>query len=193
MSIFFCNFAKQIVNMAKQKNIELDFEIDKITNSIENTVSGESFPTVVLPVTKEDLAGIKNDATWLFDWNKENRTPKRRVLKLTTIDNPQVIQGLICFEMMSDHVFMHLIESAHFNRGATKLYRGVMGNLVAYACKVSFQRNFDGYVSFTAKTKLIEHYEKTLGAQHFGKQLMIVDTIAAKNLIEKYFKNYGIH
>ena len=173
--------------MAKQKNIELDFEIDKITNSIENTVSGESFPTVVLPVTKEDLAGIKNDATWLFDWNKENRTPKRRVLKLTTIDNPQVIQGLICFEMMSDHVFMHLIESAHFNRGATKLYRGVMGNLVAYACKYSFDSGFGGCVSFIAKTALIQHYIDSLGAFCFGARTMIIETPAAIKLIQKYF------
>jgi len=53
---------------------------------------------------------------------------------------------------------MDLLKSAPFNRGTEKLYEGVAGNLVAYACKVSFQYGFDGYVSFTAKTKLIDHY-----------------------------------
>ncbi len=62
---------------------------------------------------------------------------------------------------------MDLLESAPFNRGKNKLYEGVAGNLVAYACKVSFQNGFDGYLSFTAKTKPIDHYIKTLGTVFF--------------------------
>ena len=69
------------------------------------------------------------------------------------------------------------------------MYEGVAGNLVAYACKVSFQNGFDGYLSFTAKTKLIDHYIKTLDAYHFGGHLMIINTIAANKLIDKYFKS----
>jgi hypothetical protein len=61
--------------------------------------------------------------------------------------------------------------------------------LVAYACKVSFQNGFAGYLSFTAKTKLIDHYIKTLDAYHFGGHLMIINTIAANKLIDKYFKS----
>lgn len=70
-----------------------------------------------------------------------------------------------------------------------RLYEEVAGNLVAYACKLSFQYGFDGFVSFTAKTKLIEHYEKTLGAYHFGGHRMIIPTKAAEKLDEKYFKS----
>ena len=57
-----------------------------------------------------------------------------------------------------------------------------------YACKVSFQNGFDGFVSFTAKTKLIKHYEKTSGAYHFGNQLMIIQPQVAQQLVNKYFK-----
>jgi hypothetical protein len=84
---------------------------------------------------------------------------------------------------------MNLIESAPFNLGRNKIYDGVPGNLVAFACKVSFQRGFDGFLSFTAKTKLIEHYEKSLGAYHFGNHLMIIQTNIAQILVDKYFKN----
>jgi hypothetical protein len=84
---------------------------------------------------------------------------------------------------------MDLLESAPFNRGRSKIYEGVPGNLVAYACKVSFLYGFDGYLSFTAKTKLIDHYIKTLNAYHFGGHLMIINTIAANKLIDKYFKS----
>jgi len=53
---------------------------------------------------------------------------------------------------------MHLIESNLFNRGVKKVYFGVPGNLVAFACKLSFDKGYDGYVSFESKTKLITHY-----------------------------------
>lgn len=67
----------------------------------------------------------------------------------------------------------------------------VAGNLVAYACKLSFQfgfEGFEGFVAFTAKTKLIHHYEDTLGAYHFGGHKMIIPTHSARNLVNKYFK-----
>ena len=84
---------------------------------------------------------------------------------------------------------MHLVENAPFNKGKTKVYAGVPGNLVAYACKLSFQRGHDRNVSFVSKTNLIEHYEKSLGAFHFGGRLMIIETKAALRLINKYFKD----
>jgi hypothetical protein len=75
---------------------------------------------------------------------------------------------------------MNLLENVPFNIGKTKLYEGVAGNLVAFACKISFQYGFDGFVAFTAKTKLIKHYEETLGACHFGGHKMIIPTHEAK-------------
>jgi hypothetical protein len=82
---------------------------------------------------------------------------------------------------------MHLVESAAFNKGQNKMYSGVLGNLVAFACKLSFQRGHEGNVSFLSKSQLIEHYERTLGAFHFGGRVMIIETPAALKLINKYF------
>ena len=108
---------------------------------------------------------------------------------MTISNNPNIIQGILSLTIEPDHVYMDLLESAPFNRGKNKLYEGVPGNLVAHACKVSFQNGFTGYLSFTAKTKLIDHYVKTLGAYHFGGHLMIINTIAANKIIDQYFKN----
>ncbi|WP_230383862.1 hypothetical protein [Pedobacter endophyticus] len=83
---------------------------------------------------------------------------------------------------------MDLLENAPFNLGSNKLYEGVAGNLVAYVCKTSFENGFESYVSFTAKTRLIAHYQKTLNAIVLGGQLMIINTLAANILIDKYFK-----
>ena len=108
---------------------------------------------------------------------------------MTINNNPNIIQGILSITIETDHVYMDLLESAAFNKGKNKLYEGVAGNLVAYACKKSFQNGFDGYLSFTAKTKLINHYIKTLNAFHFGGHLMIINTIAASKLIDQYFKS----
>ena len=175
--------------MKKRKQIALDFEIDRLTNSIQNTVSGDSFPTEVSRFTKVDLKQVTKKNGWSFNWKTELDDNTREVYKLTISNNPNIIQGLLSFTIEPDHIYMDLLESAAFNRGRNKLYEGVAGNLVAYACKVSFQNGFDGYLSFTAKTKLIYHYVKTLDAYHFGGHLMIINTIAANKLIDKYFKS----
>ena len=86
-------------------------------------------------------------------------------------------------------MFLHLIENAPFNKGKEKLYEGVAGNLVAFACRLSFQRGSDGFVSFHSKTNLIDHYVKSLNAIHYGNQLMIINTEAALRLVNKYFKS----
>jgi len=101
-----------------------------------------------------------------------------------------VIQGLISLEVRLDHVYMHLVESAPFNKGRDKVYSGVPGNLVAFACRLSFQRGFAGNVSFISKTQLIDHYIETLGAFHAGGRVMIIETKEALQLMNKYFKKY---
>jgi len=173
----------------KDKKNHLDFIIDKLTDSIENTVSGDSFQTEVSTFTTKDLKQSTKKNGWQFNWKQELINNSREVYKLTIVNNPDIIQGLISFTIKSDHIYMDLIESAPFNLGRNKIYEGVAGNLVAFACKVLFQRGFDGFLSFTAKTKLIEHYEKTLGAYHFGNHLMILETKSSSILVEKYFKN----
>jgi hypothetical protein len=173
----------------KNKKRLLDFNIDKLTRSIENAITGDSFSTEMSLISKNDLKLLTKKNNWLFNWQAEFNDLQKEVYKLTIINNSNIIQGLISLTIESDHVFMHLIESAPFNRGKMKMYVGVPGNLVAFACKVSFQRGFDGFVSFHSKTQLIEHYIQTLGAYHFGGQLMIIPTEAAEKLVNKYFKS----
>ena len=175
--------------MKINKPIQLDFIVDKLTNSIENIVTGDSFATDISMLKSSDLKNITKKNNWLFDWKQEFKQPERDVFKLTIVNNSEIIQGLICVEVKEDYVYMHLVESAPFNKGKTKVYAGVPGSLVAFACKLSFQRGHEGNVSFVSKTLLIEHYEKTLGAFHFGGRVMIIETQSALKLINKYFKD----
>ena len=176
--------------MKSKKEIGLDFIIDKLTNSIENVVTGDSFATDVSILTQQDLKAMSKTNGWVFDWKSEFKNPLRDTYKLTIVNNSTIIQGLISLEIKPDHVYMHLIENAPFNKSKGKMYAGVAGNLVAFACKLSFQRGHQGNVSFVAKTQLIDHYQKTLGAFHFGGRLMVIETKAALVLINKYFQNH---
>lgn len=173
--------------MKKNRKIGLDFEVDKLTNSIENVITGDSFPTDITIITAADLKNVTKKNGWQFDWKIEFKQPARDVYKLTIVNNQSIIQGLISLEVKYDHVYMHLVENAPFNKGKTKIYSGVPGNLVAFACKLSFQRGNEGNVSFFSKTQLVQHYIDTLGATHFGGRIMIIDTNAALKLINKYF------
>lgn len=175
--------------MKKKSNVELDFEVDKLTNSIENILSGDSFATEVSIVSISDLKLITKKNEWQFDWKYEYKQPQRDVYKLTILNNNQIIQGLISIEIKSDHVYIHLLENAPFNKGKNKVYVGVPANLVAFACKLSFQRGHEGNVSFFSKSQLIQHYIDSLGARHVGGRIMIIDTMSALKLIDKYFTN----
>ncbi|MFN3757568.1 MAG: hypothetical protein ACK4RM_11490, partial [Flavobacterium sp.] len=114
--------------MKKEKNKELDFLIDKLTNSIDNITTGYSFQTEFSLLTTSYLKSITKKNNWVFDWKEEFKQPEREVYKLTIAGNPSIIQGLMSIEIKTDHVYLHLVENAPFNKGKSKVYAGVPGN-----------------------------------------------------------------
>lgn len=157
-----------------------------IIKLIINRISQEQFQTIFLEITKEDFPRL-HKKFWSFDWKKEIKLADRVVYKLTTYENPAVIQGLISWSDFGDHLFINVVESAPFNRGKERLYQGVAANLFANACQKSFEKGYDGFIVFESKTNLINHYRKLLGAQRLGSSIrMFVDTQAAQYLIKLY-------
>ncbi|HEY5393315.1 MAG TPA: hypothetical protein VIJ57_14425 [Hanamia sp.] len=166
----------------------VDIEIYKLTNSIENIVCGDIFDTEVFQLFIKDVKQI-NKLDWQFEWQEQLKFKDRETYKLIIKNNPKVIQGLISLSDRGDHIYMNLIESAKFNKGKAKMYMGVPGNLVAFACKLSFEKGYEGYIGFDAKTALIKHYQETLFATHFKGTKMMIETPAAHRLIIQYFKS----
>ncbi len=175
--------------MKRKTALHFDIEIDKLTNSIENVISGEVFQTDCL-LLKSITGSSYKKSEWDFNWQAEIKNQSKEVYKLITISNPLIIHGLISINDEGDHIFMHLIESAAFNKGRKKLYHGVAGNLIAFACKKSFEKNYFGVVAFEAKTKLIEHYKQTLGAKHISANRMFIDTEESRTLVNQYFQKF---
>lgn len=166
---------------------EIDIVVDDLTNSIIHQPTGEVFATRIVPwreLGPDQRAALDG---WRFDWAKEANRALREVVALL-IDSPDTIQGLISIESKKGFIYVNLIESAPHNVGRNQLFRGVAGNLFAYACMRSFAAGFDGFLAFDAKTELIEHYKVSLGAQQAGSShRMIFDNPAALDLVERYY------
>lgn len=167
--------------------MEIDIEIDKMTNSIEDVETGEVLKTLVLPVNKADLKDVTKKNGWKFDWKLVFSEVGHTMYKLVTKKEPDVIQGLIALEKDAGFMLMNLIETAPFNFGKNKKYFGVPLNLVAYGCKLSKEYGFDGVLAFDSKTALFEHYEKTLGAVRLGGSRMAIFEERAQLFIDQYF------
>jgi hypothetical protein len=166
----------------------LQFIVDKLTNSIEEVKSGLSFTTEILLVTKKEISKVHKKDGWLFNWKKEFQKSERKAYKLV-LTGEERIQGLISIEPVPDQLYveMHLIENEPHNISKEKEFIGVAGNLVAFAYKTSFDLGFDGFVAFPAKTELMEHYSRTLGAEHiYGNTRMAIFTESAKKLVNSY-------
>lgn len=123
---------------------------------------------------------------WLFNWSKPQRDGYA-VYALTLKDDKQ-IQGLIALK--DDHknsaVYIHLAEVAPHNYGSNGKYSGTGQHLFAYAGKRSLDLEY-GMVYFDAKSKLIKHYEKTVGACLIGGQRMIIEGQALIELVKAYY------
>jgi hypothetical protein len=52
----------------------------------------------------KDIKQIKK-ADWQFNWENELKDKTKEIYKLTTINNPTIIQGLVSIEDKQDHIF----------------------------------------------------------------------------------------
>ena len=65
---------------------KISLKVDKLTNSIVNRRSGDSFETDVIELQKAELKSLKKG--WKFDWNQEASTGK--IYKLVIRYAPEV-------------------------------------------------------------------------------------------------------
>lgn len=167
------------------KSGKIDIEIDKFTPCLVDRKTGEVFDTVYskIEVNKSFARQLKKDG-WRFDWSlpsKDGYTVYQLNLK-----NSKTIQGLLATKPDEGFINVALVETAPHNYGSEGKYDGVGGHLFAIACKQSFDAGLDGYVSFTAKTKLVGYYHEKFGAIPIDGQRMYIDTRNALKLLEQY-------
>ena len=67
--------------------LEQDFIIDRLTDSILNTISGDSFMTEVIRLNKPDLKLVTKANGWNFNCKAEFDDITKEVYKLTITNN----------------------------------------------------------------------------------------------------------
>ena len=170
--------------------MEIDIQIDSLTNCLVCRETGEQLDTefrlVLKTISKKDAAALQRKG-WKFDWSIPHQHDYE-VYELLLKDDTQV-QGMIALKHIRDQFYTHvdIVEAAPENIGHLGKYKGVEAHLFAIACKLSWDVGNEGYIQFTAKTNLVEHYRETLGARNIDSQKMYIDSYGALKLIQTYF------
>ncbi|MEO6850831.1 MAG: hypothetical protein ABI203_00960, partial [Mucilaginibacter sp.] len=88
-----------------------------------------------------------------------------------------------------------LLEVAIEHVGTDKKLENIGGCLIAFACREAIKRGHEGFVFLIPKTKLVEHYIKHYGFEHFPMKttgrpegFLYLEDQASRRLIEKYLK-----
>lgn len=169
---------------------KINIEVDELTPCLKNAKDGTIVDTNISPFSPTK----QNTKNWEFDWTLEKK--QNRDIYALRVNGDDDVKGLISLSIdKKDYqaVMVHLVESSpqnnpHNKKFKSKEFSGIGGHLFAYAVKLSFENNLDGYVFFTAKTRLIDHYSKELGAKLLnGKGDMFIETKEAKALYERYY------
>ncbi len=170
--------------------MEIDIIIDSLTECLLDKNTGQKYATEYLlaarTISKQKANHFIQEG-WKFDWSK----PQKNGYKIFELHlkGDNAIQGMIAIKHIYDQYYTHIdiVESAPSNVGSKGKYKGVGAHLFAIACKESWDAGNEGYVQFTAKTDLLQHYVNTLNAKPLDWHTLYIDSYGAAELIQKYF------
>ena len=174
--------------MRNKKLVKID--IDLLTQCLIRKKDDKIIKTKIKEIVVQDY----NLKDWEFNWIDESKKGNK-ILGLFA-ENDKRLQGIIEYYENKERRLLEviLVEIAPFNNYhnpknylKSKEYLGVGGHLFAEVARISFEKGYDGYVSFLAKTNLKEHYKKTLGAKQLSYIEMYIDDEAARKLVKKYY------
>lgn len=188
----FSGYKEKYLNAVENLEKGVKIDIDELTPCLRRLSDNKIISTSVYDVSPTK----KEFKDWEFDWTipvKNGFTV--RALK---VDGDDRIQGMVALkpDKRNYAVQIDIVEAAphnspHNKRFVKKEYSGIGGHLFAEAVRESFKLGFDGYVYFTAKSDLIEHYKKELGAVLMNPRLriMAIEEGSAKKLYDRYYQS----
>lgn len=138
---------------------------------------------IIGPIDNSDYRKITKSRYW-FDW----RTEKDNLVYKLCLETTGEILGLMSLIHYKDEkrFELHLLAVSKENRGKEKVYKGIAGSLIAYACRKTVKLYaINGCVSLIPKTELKAHYMKTYGMLDAGRQLFL-EGRSLLNLLNQY-------
>ncbi len=145
--------------------------------------TGKLVEAVIELVEEEDWKIIANDKRFGFKWIKE----KKQIVHKIRLSVEKRILGLLSIEDIPKELRLHirLIEVNSNDIGRQKEYENIAGCLIAFTCKQSFKKNYDGFVSLYSKTELKRLYTEKYGFEELGMNLY-TELSNSEELIKKY-------
>lgn len=145
--------------------------------------SGKLVEAVIELVEEEDWKIIAKDKRFGFKWIKE----KKQIVHKIRLSVEKQILGLLSIEDIPKELRLHirLIEVNSNDIGRQKEYENIAGCLIAFTCKQSFKKNYDGFVSLYSKTELKRLYIEKYGFEELGMNLY-TELSNSEELIKKY-------
>lgn len=143
---------------------------------------------IVVPEPNE--IPLKKDG-WSFNWRELSKEKKSRMFILRTIGLNPSVEGALQLKTENEMLIMNVLEIAPHNIGRkNKKYDYVAGCLIAFACKESFKlkSTYKGFLTFMAKTSLINWYSTKYGASIGLGQRMYIDSGKGLKLINEYLE-----
>lgn len=137
----------------------------------------------IVPLETKDFKLIKKQKQFSFDWELEKPYD---LYKLVLKEQKEIVGLMSLIDFPEElRIEIHLLELAKENTGKDKKIERIAGCLIAYACKLSFVKGYDGFVSLVPKTRIINHYQQAYGFMQFGRQLAVLGEVS-RSLIQKY-------
>jgi hypothetical protein len=139
---------------------------------IVERANGKRHLIKIEPLTDQDNARLTK-SRYFFDWKteKENET-----FKLLIRGSNEILGVMSLIEHEDRRVQINLLAVSKENRGKGKVYEGISGNLIAWACREAVKRfGGDACVSLVPKTRLKNHYKKQYGMLEAGISLFLSD------------------
>ncbi|MHA4739847.1 N-acetyltransferase [Dyadobacter sp. MSC1_007] len=157
---------------------------------IEYLPIGLSVNARISRLNKTEIAAINKSKRFHFNWNREI---PYHVYQLKA-DGSNAVLGLISLDNRPrDYAIeIRLLANSKENIGDGKVYDGIAGCLIAFACREAFKSGYDGFVCLKPKTDLIRHYQEKYGFLATNMYL-ITEKENSLTITERYYETEDNH
>lgn len=129
-----------------------------------------------------------NSKKFEFDWYKLAKQRNSITYSLKFNEATEEILGLLNLTNIQGMLIMNMVEVTKENIGKEKNYDYIAGCLIAFACQQSFDidSNYKGFLTFNAKSELINLYKIKYFAKQINGQRMYIEPENGVKLIDEY-------
>ena len=137
---------------------------------VTECASGKKKHVTVRELDKVDFKKITKKG-YFFDWKAVKKNAK--VYKLSLTEDESIIGLVALADIPADQrIEIKLLASSLKNVGAGKVYEGIAGCLISFACGEALTKYGDkACASLLPKTELKQHYMKKFGILDGGRQI----------------------